>query len=769
MDNNHTCMTDYVIPVYNYLDRCIDELYQNSSNSQPVLKFRRKFKTTHIKSSNCSNSVKGQNTNKVSEVNGKKYFSTENRNLEDSENGSLLSHNVLMEKKHFSNENLKYEKYSESGKLLPQAVMTNSKKFDQRKDFHKQNIQKNVDNSYLQQFAVKREGRIGTVNTQKLKGDPSYLEISSTKSRIEPKKLFSRYEQESFCAAATENIIHVDSKNQQKSQAMDSENQLKSYFEPHNLNQVVNMQQKDLPRLKENDLINLSFDMLLENARKPTKLPDFKFRLKSKSRSLPICKVDQDFINTTEQTWLESRSLTISKVEEDFKNTIGKTHLDTRSLPICKVDPAFKNATEPRRLESHSLPSLSAADAEEHTTDLTPLKSKCLPLWKVGHAVESTAEPTLFKSRSLPTCKLDQTSTVESNTQQKSKNNYEIVHVPGSCEKADSDTGSDKSGITSARQRKKDDNSPHIPRRKLEDRINSKPKNHKDMHRKCKASRKEEDALNRRPRVSDGSKQHAMKTNHLHGHSSRHKRRHDKEYREKLSYKIKKHQEKSKHRKHDGKTSEKSLTSDITIRIDKDFKACDSVRKTSQKVVSLENKIDGNKIDKSFITRPYSKSSKEDKASHKGSRNGNTKYSYDEKSKKRGSFEKSYLRTDHKEAKSYNKNSRTDKHRRTRGAVKNIQEQQKRTKELTTVYQNMQDKILQKHLEDVRTTNNVYDCLHVMDEKVDLISSEDDVLPKSQATEWSNGEKQYSLSNNNQSKHGFHYGGIWKSITREKV
>lgn len=289
------------------------------------------------------------------------------------------------------------------------------------------------------------------------------------------------------------------------------------------------------------------------------------------------------------------------------------------------------------------------------------------------------------------------------------------------------------------------------------------------MHRKCKASRKEEDALNRRPRVNDGSKQHAMKTDRLHGHSSRHKRRHDKEYREKLSYRIKKHQEKSKHRKHDGKTLEKSPTSDITIRIDKDFKACDSVRKTSQKVVSLENKIDGNKIDKQFLTRPYSKSSKKEKASHKGSRNGNTKYSYDEKSKKKGSFEKSYLRTDHKEAKSYNKNSRTDKHRRTRGAVKNIQEQQKRTKELTTVYQNMQDKILQKHLEDVRTTNNVYDCLHVMDEKVDLISSEDDVLPKSQATEWSNGEKQYSLSNNNQSKHGFHYGGIWKSITREKV
>lgn len=179
----------------------------------------------------------------------------------------------------------------------------------------------------------------------------------------------------------------------------------------------------DLPRLKENDLINLSFDMLLENASKPTKLPDFKFRLKSKSRSLPICKVDQDFINTTEQTWLESRSLTIFKVEEDFKNTIGKTLLDTRSLPICKVDPAFKNATEPTRLESHSLPILSAADAEEHTTDLTPLKSKCLPLWKVGHAVESTAEPTLFKSRSSPTCKLDQTRTVESNTQQKSKNN----------------------------------------------------------------------------------------------------------------------------------------------------------------------------------------------------------------------------------------------------------------------------------------------------------------------------------------------------------
>ncbi|XP_063430253.1 uncharacterized protein LOC134712537 isoform X2 [Mytilus trossulus] len=552
---------------------------------------------------------------------------------------------------------------------------------------------------------------------------------------------------------------------------MDSENQLKSYFAPHNLNQIANsknMQQKDPPRLKENDLINLSFDMLLENYNKPTKLPEFKFRLKSKSRSLPICKVDQDFINTTEQTWLESRSLTISKVEEDFKNTIGQTRLDTRSLPFCKVDPAFNNTTEPTRLESHSLPILIAVDAEEHTTDLTPLKSKCLPLWKVSHAVGSTTDPKLYKSRSLPFCKVDQT--VERTTQQNPPKNYEIINVLGPCEKEDSDTGSDKSGITSARQRNKDDKSLDISRRKLEGRNSSEHKNHKDMHRKYKVSRKEEDALNRRPRVSDGLKQHAMKTDRLHGHSSRHKSRHDREYRERHSHRIKKHKEKSKHRKQDVKTSEKSLLSDIvTPRVDKGVQACESDRKTSKNVVSLQNKIDCNKIDKLCLTRPYSKGSKIDKASHKGSGNRNTRYSYDEKRKKKGSFEKSYLCTNLKEAKSYNKNSRTDKYRRTRGATKNIQEQQKRTKELTTVYQNMQDKILQKHLEDVSTTNNVYDCLHVMDEKVDLISSEHDVLPKSQATEWSNGEKQYSLTSNNQSKHGFHYGGIWKSITREKV
>ncbi|CAC5362962.1 unnamed protein product [Mytilus coruscus] len=746
--DNHTCMTDFVIPVYNYLDRCIDDLYQNtSSNSQPVLKFRRKFKTKHIKSSNCSivcNSVNSENTNKVSEFNGKKYFSTGNRNMEYAENGSLLSQDVLVDKKHISNENLN-SKYSESGKLLSQAVRMDSKQFDQHKDFQKQNIQKNFNNSYVQQCALKRESRIGMVETEK--------------PRIEHENHFSRSEQESFSLAVTEDII--DDGND-KNQSMNSENHLKSYFAPHSLNQVVNTQQKDPARLKENDLINLSFDMLLENASKPTKLPKFKLRLKSKSRSLPI-----------------------TKVEQDLKNTVGQTWLESKSLPICKVDPAFKNTTEPRWLESKSLPIWNVGEAEESITDLTPSNSKCLPLWKVGQAVESTAEPIMSKSRSLPLCKVDWT--VESNTQQ-SINNYEIIDVPGPCEKEDSDTGSDKSGITSARQRRKDDNSPDIPRGKLEGRNNSKHKNHKDMHRKYEVSRKEDCDLNRRWR--DLSKQHAMKTDH--GHSSRHNIGHDKEYRERHSHRSKNHKEKPKHKKYDVKTSGKSLPSEFTTRTDKDFHACGSVRKTSEKVVSLENKTDCNKIDKPFLTRLYSKSSKKEKASHKGSRNSNTKYSsksgkvkldlrnnnnlsksndklHDEKSKKKGSFEKSHLCTDHKETKSYNKNYGTVKHRKTRGAAKIVQEQQKRTKELTTIYQNMQDQILQKHLEDVSTTNNVYDCLHVMDEKLDLISSEDDMLPKSQATEWSNGEKQYSLTNNNQSKHGFHYGGIWKSITREKV
>ncbi|XP_052104959.1 uncharacterized protein LOC127738001 [Mytilus californianus] len=759
--DNHTCMTDFVIPVYNYLDRCIDELYQNtSSNSQPVLKFRRKFKTKHIKSSNCSNvcnSVNSGNTNKVSEFNGKKCFSTENRNFEYAENGSLLSQDVLVDKKHISNENINF-KNSESGKLLSQAVWMDSKQFDQHKDLHKQNIQKNFNNSYLQQFALKRKCRIGIVETEKLKGDHSYSELSS-KPRIEHENHFSRSEQESFSVAVTEDII--DDGND-KNQSMNNENHLKSYFAPHGLNQAANTQQKDPARLKENDLINLSFDMLLENASKPTKLPKFKFRLKSKSRSLPICKVDQD-----------------------LKNTVGQTWLEPKSLPICKVDPAFKNTTEPTRLESKSLPIWNVGEAEESTTDLTPSSSKCLPLWKVCQAVESTAEPIMSKSRSLPLCKVDRT--VESNTQQSIKN-YEIIDVPGLCEKEDSDTGSDKSGITSARQRRKDDNSPDIPRRKLDSRNNSKHKNHKDMHRIYQVSRKEDCDLNRRWR--NLSKQHAMKTDQL--HSSRHNIRHDKEYRENHSHRNKNHKEKPKHRKYDVKTSEKSLPSEFTTRIDKYFQSCESVRKTSEKVVSLENKTDCNKIDKPFLTRPYSKSSKKEKASHKESRNSNTKYSsksgkvkidlrnnnnlsksndklHDEKSKKKGSFEKSHLCTDHKEKKSYDKNYRTDKQRKTRGAAKIVLEQQKRTKELTTIYQNMQDKILQKHLEDISTTNNVYDCLHVMDEKVDLISSEDDVLPKSQATEWSNGEKQYSLTNNNQSKHGFHYGGIWKSITREKV
>jgi ABC-type glutathione transport system ATPase component len=113
------------------------------------------------------------------------------------------------------------------------------------------------------------------------------------------------------------------------------------------------------------------------------------------------------------------------------------------------------------------------------------------------------------------------------------------------------------------------------------------------------------------------------------------------------------------------------------------------------------------------------------------------------------------------------RNYRSEQLMRTRGVEKIIQEDQKRAKELTTIDKNIEDKILQKHETHANKTNNVYDCLNEFDEKVSLISDIDTALPKSHATEWSNGERQYNLTQKNHSV--LHNGGIWKSITNEKV
>ena len=115
------------------------------------------------------------------------------------------------------------------------------------------------------------------------------------------------------------------------------------------------------------------------------------------------------------------------------------------------------------------------------------------------------------------------------------------------------------------------------------------------------------------------------------------------------------------------------------------------------------------------------------------------------------------------------RNYRSDKHMKTRGLAKIIQKNQKREKELTTIDQKIQEQILQQHEIDIGSSNNGYDCLDVFDEKVNLICDDEIALPRSPAMKWSNGERQYNLTYNNQSEKLFHNGGIWKSITREKV
>ena len=113
------------------------------------------------------------------------------------------------------------------------------------------------------------------------------------------------------------------------------------------------------------------------------------------------------------------------------------------------------------------------------------------------------------------------------------------------------------------------------------------------------------------------------------------------------------------------------------------------------------------------------------------------------------------------------KNYRPDRYRKTRGAVKIQDQQQKRVKELTSMEEFVQEQILEKHLTNTGIEDNAYDFLHVLDDKMNSTFVEN-VLPKTQATEWSNGERQYNMVNINQSEQVFHGGGIWKSIIQEK-
>lgn len=111
------------------------------------------------------------------------------------------------------------------------------------------------------------------------------------------------------------------------------------------------------------------------------------------------------------------------------------------------------------------------------------------------------------------------------------------------------------------------------------------------------------------------------------------------------------------------------------------------------------------------------------------------------------------------------RNYRSDKYRKTRGAVRVQEKEQKRAKELSSIDQRVQNEILEHHVTSAWKDHNAYDCLHKLDDKINLTYVEN-VLPICEALEWSNGERQYNMGN--QSEQVFHGGGIWKSIIQEK-